>query len=69
MLCLLQVFFSYQPNSKVSSRLWQQIAQLPRVHMFQVHAAADVPPSERCSAMLLTSHFIRRPPGVIAAAR
>jgi hypothetical protein len=34
-----QVFFSFEPSSKVSSRLWREIAQLPRVHMFQVFAA------------------------------
>jgi hypothetical protein len=33
---LMQVFFSHEPKSAVSSRLWQEMLQLPRLHLFQV---------------------------------
>ena len=36
MLHLMQVFFSHEPKSAVSSRLWRELLLLPRLHMYQV---------------------------------
>jgi hypothetical protein len=44
----MQVFFSYEPNSKVSSRLWQELQLLPRLHLFQVRVTCS-----KCRAPLM----------------